>query len=386
MSSETYSLSGYGSMISDRIRIDAYKQALRSAIRPGAVVMDIGTGPGVIAVLACQLGASRVYAIEPSAVVQVARQIAEANHCADKIVFFEELSTKVAIPDRADVIVSDLRGVLPLFEHHIPSIADARRRFLVPGGKLIARKDTIWAAVVEAPEAYGKIVDPWDRNDLGQNLAAARRRVLNEFGKARVTSEQLLTAPQRWATLDYTTIEDPDVSGTLEWQVERNGTGHGVLVWFDMELAEGIGFSNGPASPEAIYGAAFFPWFEPVPLSTDQTVRLDLRAKLLERDYFWRWTTCVESLEKPGENAFKFDQSLLGGSLLSADKLRKAASTYVPQLSKDGLLRRRVLELIDGRSSLEEIARRLASECPEKFTRWQQAFSFAGEISKENSG
>src|SRR5258708_1418060 len=94
MSTNTYSLSGYGDMIADRVRIEAFTQALRGAIRPGAVVMDIGTGPGIMAALACQLGASRVYAIEPSEVIQIAREIAASNNCSDKIVFFEELSTK----------------------------------------------------------------------------------------------------------------------------------------------------------------------------------------------------------------------------------------------------------------------------------------------------
>lgn len=294
-----YSLSGYGDMIADRVRIEAFAQALRGAIRPGAVVMDIGTGPGIMAVLACQLGASRVYAIEPSEIIQVAREIAAANQCLDKMEFFEDVSTKVTVPVRADVIVSDLRGALPLFEHHIPSIIDARRRFLSPGGTLIARKDRIWAAVVDSPKVQGKIVDAWDRNALGQDLGAARRRVLNEFRKAQVTPGQLLTAPKLWATLDYNTIESPDVRATLRWKTERNGTGHGILVWFDMELADGVAFSSGPASPESIYGSAFFPWLEPVPLAEGQNVCAELEAKLLEKDYFWRWTTQIESTERP---------------------------------------------------------------------------------------
>ena len=372
-------------MIADRIRIDTYSKALRAVIRPGAVVMDVGTGPGIMAVLACQLGARRVYAIEACEVIQVAREIAAANHCADKIVFFEDLSTKVTIPVRVDVIVSDLRGVLPLFEHHIPSIADARRRFLAPGGTLIARKDRIWAAVVEAPEAYGKIVDPWTRNVLGQNLAVARQKVLNEFRKASVKPEQLLTVPQLWATLDYTTIENPDVRGTLQWNVERNGTGHGILVWFDMELADGVGFSNGPEAPEAVYGAAFFPWLEPVSLAIGQNLCVELEAKLLDTDYFWRWTTQVESAEKRGETAARFEQSQLQGTVISLTKLHKMASDHVPQLSEEGLLRRRALDLMDGKTSLENIARRLTAEFPERFTRWQQALSLAAAISKENS-
>ena len=49
-----YSLGGYGSMVADRVRVDAYAQALRKTVREGAVVLEIGTGPGIFAVLACQ--------------------------------------------------------------------------------------------------------------------------------------------------------------------------------------------------------------------------------------------------------------------------------------------------------------------------------------------
>ena len=125
-----YSLGAYGSMIADRVRIEAYARALRKTVRDGCVVAEIGTGPGIFAVLACQLGAGRVYAVEPSEIIQMAREVAAANGCIDKIVFFEEFSDQVTLPTRVDVILSDLRGVLPLNERHIPSIVDARRRFL----------------------------------------------------------------------------------------------------------------------------------------------------------------------------------------------------------------------------------------------------------------
>ena len=94
--------------------MQAYSEALRRTVRPGSVVVEIGTGPGVFAVLACQLGASRVYAIEPDPIIQVAREIAAVNHCADRIEFIEDISTRVELPSRADVIFSDMRGVLPL--------------------------------------------------------------------------------------------------------------------------------------------------------------------------------------------------------------------------------------------------------------------------------
>jgi type I protein arginine methyltransferase len=380
-----YSLSGYGAMIADRIRIEAFRDALSVAIRPGDVVMDIGTGPGIMAVLACQLGAKRVYAIEPSQIMQVAREVAAASQCGEKIIFFEEHSARVTIPVQADIVVSDMRGVLPLLERHIPSIIDARRRFLAPGGTLIARKDRIWAAVVEAPEAYAKIVDPWQRNVLGQDLAVPQRKLLNEFRKTRVKPEQLLTEPRLWATLDYTTIENPDVRGTLQWTARRNGIGHGILVWFDMELADGVSFSTGPAAPETVYGAAFFPWLQPVALEMKQNLCAELEAKLMESDYVWRWTTQIESAGKSGEVAVRFEQSELQGAVISLAKLHKMASDHIPQLSEEGLIRRRALDLMDGKASLESIARQLTTEFPKRFTRWQQALTFAGLISNEHS-
>jgi protein arginine N-methyltransferase 1 len=380
-----YSLGGYGEMLADRVRMEAYAQALRGSVRPGAVVVDIGTGPGIMAVLACQLGASRVFAIEPAEIIQVAREIARANCFADKIEFIEDLSTKVTLPVRADVIVSDMRGVLPLLEQHIPSIADARRRFLVPGGTLIAREDRIWAAVVEAPERYGKTVGPWERSILGQDLSPARRMAVNDLQKVRLTSEQLLTEPQLWTTLDYFTVENPNVQGELGWMARRDGTGHGIVVWFETDLADGVSFSNAPGAPEAIYGSMFFPWLNPVPLAAGQAVCVDLQAKLLERDYFWRWTTHVKSAHAPVETLAHFDQSQLQGTMLSPAKLRRSASDFVPRLSENGRMQLSALELMDGKASLEEVARRLTTEFPQRFSHWHQALTYASALSREHS-
>ena len=380
-----YSLGGYASMVADRVRVNAYAEALRKTVREGAVVLEIGTGPGIFAVLACKLGASRVYAIESSEIIQVAREVATANDCADKIEFFEEISNRVTLPRRADVVLSDLRGVLPLYERHIPAIVDAWRRFLAPGGTLIPRKDTLWAAIAEAPESYSELVNPWEHNSLGQNLHAARRLVVNNVLKERLSPNQLLTTHQLWTTLDYGSIENHDVRGNLDWRIERVGTGHGIVVWFDADLAEGSSFSNAPSAPETIYGSMFFPWTQPVSLAPGQAVAVNLEAKLVENDYVWQWTTRIEPLKGSGDPRIHFEQSQLTGEVLSAAQLNRLASDYIPHLSEEGRLRRRTFEIMDGKVSLEEIARQLATEFPERFPRWEHALAFAGAISREYS-
>ena len=380
-----YSLSGYGAMVADRVRVKAYTLALRKTVRPGSVVLEIGAGPAIFAVLCCQLGACRVYAIETSEIIQVGREVAAANGCADRIVFIEEMSTRTNLPEKVDVVVSDLHGVLPLFEQHIPSIADARKRLLAPGGVLIPRRENLWSAVVEAPTAYDGVVDAWEHNVLGLDLSPARRLAVNNRQKVHATPEQLLTKPLLWATLDYATVESADVQGTLAWRVERPGTGHGILVWFETDLADGVGFTNAPGAPETIFGSMFYPWTQPVPLLPGQTVTVDLRAKLTQDDYVWRWTTRIESAGDPGAVIARFDQSQLAGAVLSLANIRKAASSHVAQLSEDGLIDRRILELMDGRVRLEEIARKLALEFPQRFARWQDALTAVGGLAVKYS-
>ena len=72
-------------LIADRVRSDAYQRAIRALVREGDVVLDIGTGSGLLAMFACQAGASRVYAVERTSIASVARELARANGFADRI-------------------------------------------------------------------------------------------------------------------------------------------------------------------------------------------------------------------------------------------------------------------------------------------------------------
>ena len=131
--------------------------------RPGSIVVDIGTGTGVMSLLACRFGAGRVYAIEPDDAILVARENAVANGMAERIEFIQELSTKVSLPEKADVIVSDLHGVLPLLTRHLPSIIHARTNFCGPNAVLIPQRETLWLALsrsVGSPERPSGTVGP----------------------------------------------------------------------------------------------------------------------------------------------------------------------------------------------------------------------------------
>lgn len=319
-----YSLHFYGQMLADTPRIDAYAAALRQLVKPDSVVMDLGCGPGLFALLACKLGARRVYAVEPSNVIGLAREVAAANGFADRIQFFENLSTEITLEEPASVIVSDLRGVLPWFQQHIPSIKDARERLLTPGGKLIPHRDTVWAAVVEAEDRYQELVSPWENNRFELDLTAGTRLITNTWRKTRLRPEGLLVEPSLWHTIDYYHISSADIQAEISWRATRDGTAHGIAVWFDTELVDGIGFSNHPAAPETIYGNGLFPFSRPVEVLEGERIVLRLAAKVVVDDYVWRWDTDFFSRNDEARPKISFKQSSFFGVPLSAALLQKA--------------------------------------------------------------
>jgi protein arginine N-methyltransferase 1 len=381
-----YTVFEHGLMMSDRVRMDAHTRALRLAVKPGSVVVDIGTGAGIFALLACQFGARRVYAIDPHDVIQVACELAAANGFAGQIHFIQDVSTRVMLPERADVIIADVRGALP--ESQIPTLIDARKRLLAPGGTLIPQRDTLWATVLEAPALYGQHIDPWDESGPGLDMKAAHRRVTNQVHtrrKGQMTPEQFLAEPRPWAEIDYTRVESTEIAADVNWTVLRSGTGHGVITWFDTTLAEGVGFSNTPLAPELAYSSAFFPWSEPVPLDQGDMVAVTLHSRMVGAENLWCWDTRVMV---PGDSTWikaSFKQSEFFGTPISPKRRRNLDAGHVPRLDEDGEIDRFLLELIDGKNSLGDMARRAATRFPARFPRWEDALTHASVLAKAYS-
>jgi protein arginine N-methyltransferase 1 len=198
-----YSLHDFGEMIADRERVEAYSKAITEVVRPGDAVLEIGCGPSLFALFACQAGARKVYAVDSEEIVHFARELAVANGFAERMEFIQSDSRKLQLPERVNVIVSDIRGSLPLFGPAIASLEDARQRLLAPGGRLIPQRDTLQAAVIEAGDFYSRLISPWTKSVPELNLSPSLSLLLNGSYTGHFKFDQLLTEPQTWAVLDY---------------------------------------------------------------------------------------------------------------------------------------------------------------------------------------
>jgi protein arginine N-methyltransferase 1 len=358
----SYDIYSFGRMIRDSVRTDAYAEALRRSVRSNSVVLDMGSGVGIWALLACRFGARKVYAVDPNDVIQVAREIAAANGYADRIEFIQDMSTSVTLPEQADLVVTEMHGIVPMFEQNLPSIIDARQRLLAPGGRIIPEKEMLWAAPVETPESYDQVALPWADRPYEFDWAPAKRVAANDWFKIKekVTPAQFLSEPSCWATIDYVTLSSPNVAGEVSWKATRDGTCHGLIVWFETLLAEGVSFSNAPGLPETIFGQAFFPWSEPVSIATGDTISVALRCDLAGTYHLWRWQTTVRNQGQADVKA-DFKQSTFFAMPLSQSGLYRRAADYVPKLSQDGQIRQVALSLMDGNTSVAGIADKTAS-------------------------
>lgn len=379
MSYGTYSLVQYGSMIRDELRLTAYAEALRSAITPGCTVLDLGAGFGFFSILACKYGAGRVIAVEPAGSITLGPEMARANGCADRIEFIQGVSQDLGPEHRADVIIADLRGAVPLFTLHIPTIADARARLLAPGGVLITQRDLLRCALISDETLSGETFRPWQVTPLDLDLSAGNRIAVNAERKAYVTPEAVLSDYGDLVTLDYRTITNPDLRTSVTLTATRRAPAHGVLLWFDAELAGGQGFSNAPDHPKRTYGQLFLPFERPVAMAEGDTAEIALDFRLVGDTYNKIWKT---RFARAGEAELNFSQSSALAEFVTPADLRRRSGGHVPQSTARLKLDLYCLSRFDGATSQATIARDAMDRAPDRFATEAEALGYVAALAE----
>jgi precorrin-6B methylase 2 len=259
-------------LLSDSVRLQAVRRALRETVRPGSVVVDLGAGTGILGFLALRAGARRVYAIERHPIVRLARAVAAENGYGDRVTFVEGDSRRVKLPERADVIVSDLVGPLGIDPEMAESLVDARR-FLKKNGRFVPERSEVWMAPVRAAALHRRHVQAGKghgiRLDAVHSIAAnrlacfpgvprtlaapLRRGFAFEFGRGSASFPRRARATFRVA----------------------GGPVHGIAVVVRVRLSRSV-------SLESSFGAHWKPVFLPVrrPVETRPGERLEAELVL----------------------------------------------------------------------------------------------------------
>lgn len=353
-----YSVLDYGRMAGDPVRMEAYVRALSRAVKPGSVVVDIGAGTGIFSLLAAKAGARRVHAIEPNPAVWLISDLAAENGVGDRITIHHSTSYEVALDERADLIVSDLRGILPLHAENTAVLRDARERLLAPGGVLLPERDTLHVAIVESEGMWHWLAKGWESFERrGLTSRAQRMSILNAIYNDRehpVSSSDLLSNGASWSTLDYAKYDGSVIEGTVELEVRRGGVGHGLAVWFDATIGGDLGYTTAPGWSLA-YSRLFLPLADRTELSAGERVQVTLRADA--RGERWAWETTTPR--------GRMRQSTFFGMPTAPDALLRESSTHRPTRNDQGARVHALLEAMDGTKTVEELAHQLERALPE---------------------
>ena len=251
-------------MLNDGARNDAFDRAIGRAVAAAgadAVVLDIGTGTGLLAMMAARAGANRIYACEMiKPLAETAAQIVQRNRYADRITVVARKSTDLKVgddlPEPAGLIIAELFDGGLLGEGVIPSLRHAIANLAAPGAAVLPAGATALGVLVECPDLRG--INPvgqicgFDLADFDQFRNPATYKRFN----MEVEPHRPLTDVFEIARFDFRAPPPADVARQLDLTATETGTGHAVVFWFDLHLDAETTLSTGRGSPHNHWGQA----------------------------------------------------------------------------------------------------------------------------------
>ena len=200
-------------MLQDSVRTGTYYNAVcyNASDFEGKVVLDVGTGSGILSLFAAQAGAKKVYAVECSGMVRYARQLIRANGFENVIQVILGKVEEVEIPEKVDIIISEPMGFLLVHERMLESYITARDRFLKPGGLMFPTTGTIFLSVFSDDAVYKEMKSKskfWKQKDFyGFDItclkADAQREVFNQPIVGYIPTSSLITATTATHVIDF---------------------------------------------------------------------------------------------------------------------------------------------------------------------------------------
>ncbi|MCY6491697.1 methyltransferase domain-containing protein [Leptolyngbya sp. GGD] len=359
-------LQGQQVMTLDARRNAAYLQAMQAVITPDSVVLDLGAGLGIFGLLAAQLGAKRVYMVEPEDIISLTQQIVKANGYSDRIQCLQGKIEEVTIPEPVDVIISVFTGNFLLSEDLLPSLFYARDRYLKPGGVLIPSAAVMETVPASVPAFYEREIAVWSNPHLNLDHSPVRSYVSQAmfFARQDLGQAQYLAEPEKVMALDFYQATDTNCRVEIHHTITQAGICHGWIGWFKMLLGDQW-LSTAPHEPPLHWSSAFMPIDPPVAFEVGETVTFKLQRPPYG-DWIWQFKS--QQTQQQRSTFFSVPNTL--------KTLQKMAPAYQPNLNTKGKAVHYILAHADGTHSVQELAQQLVSLFPDTFATDQKATKF----------
>ena len=243
-------------LLADAGRCDTYAQAIQACIKPGSVVVDVGTGTGLLAMLAARVEGTKVYAIDHSNLINLAEKVAIKNGF-DNIHFIKTNSQTFKPDEKVDVILHEQIGDDLFEENMVHNLLDLKKRILKPDGIILPGRFKLYVEPVQVqPDFHTPFIDEINVHGLDFSLlkenAESENLIPRDYALRYMSPsgfEKRLTAPQPAIDIDLNKISSTDEM-LREIEITRkfnqDGLMGGLGIWFDVVFNDDIQLSTSP--------------------------------------------------------------------------------------------------------------------------------------------
>jgi hypothetical protein len=348
-------------LVLDYDRVTAFGHALKEIVRPGDVVADLGTGTGVLAVLAARAGARKVYAIERGGIADLAQRVFRENGVEDRIEILRGDARDVVFPEPPNVVVSETLGCFGI-EEDIVSLLKLMRSRCTPDVRFIPSRLELLLAPVWDERFDRELRELGDV--AGVSLAPLRARLVQKPTVHRLHPLQLMGQARRAALLDLSHDTLPTVYRTT-LKVDQACKVNVLGGWFTAHLSENVSLTTAPEAPQTSWSHLKLPLHPPLQLTPDMELEIEVQPRFAGGRALWRWTATVKGGERRDGDVLASS----GGSL--RDFAQQLGLGFVSGDRKVGSPRLDAWTAIlngDASPSIDEMATRLLAALPKRYS------------------
>ncbi|XP_075996073.1 protein arginine N-methyltransferase 8-B isoform X4 [Genypterus blacodes] len=243
-------------MLKDEVRTLTYRNSMchNKHVFKDKIVLDVGSGTGILSMFAAKAGAKHVYGIECSSISEYSERIIKSNQLDSVITIFNGKVEEVELPvEKVDIIISEWMGYCLFYESMLNTVIFARDKWLKEGGLMFPDRASLYVVAIEDRQ-YKDFKIHWWENVYGFDMTCIRNVAMKEPLVDVVDNKQVVTNSCLVKEVDIYTVKPEDLSFTSTFclQIQRNDYIHALVTYFNIEFTKchkKTGFSTAPDAP-----------------------------------------------------------------------------------------------------------------------------------------
>ena len=227
-------------MLKDKVRTGAYQKAIleNKEIFKDKIVLDIGSGTGILSFFAAEAGAKHVYGIEFADIADFSIEIIKKNNMQDKITIIKAKVEEAELPvDKVDIILSEWMGYFLLYESMLDCVLYARDKWLKKDGYMFPDRAQMFLAGIEDKKYKHRKINSWN-NIYGFNMKCIKEAAIAEPLIDNCTDEYLISSTCKIYDIDLYNVKKEELDFMSGYQIEFNCDDcfNGLVSWFNVSF------------------------------------------------------------------------------------------------------------------------------------------------------